>query len=172
MRKLSLLLLVLILMLAGCSSVEGTSEAGGNDAIEENNQEVNGYEFEYDGITMAMYNEAAPILEGLGDEMDYFEAESCAFQGMDKIYTYGGFELHTHEIDGVDYVSSIIFLDDSVSTKEGIYLYSSLEDVLEAYGDNYSEEYGLYTFEKEDSKLSFLIEDDEVTSIEYMAVAE
>ncbi len=175
MRKLSLLLLVLILLLAGCSNVEGTSEAGNEEEGNEGNQgnqEIKGYEFVYNDINIAMYDEATSTLESLGKEMDYFEAESCAFQGMDKIYTYGGFELHTHEIEGNDYISSIIFLDDSVSTKEGIYLYSSLDNVLEAYGEDYSEEHGLYTYELEDSKLSFLIEDDEVTSIEYMAIAE
>lgn len=165
MRKLSLLLLVVFLMLTACSNVDSSI---GKDE----NQVVKGYDFEYNGITMGMYDEAAPILEDLGKEMHYFEAESCAFQGMDKIYTYGGFELHTHEMDEVDYVSSIIFLDDSVSTAEGIYLYSKLDDVLEIYGDNYFEEHGLYKYELGDSKLLFLIEDDEVTSIEYMAIVD
>ncbi|WBW98594.1 hypothetical protein [Oceanirhabdus sp. W0125-5] len=104
--------------------------------------------------------------------MDYFEAPSCAFEGMGKVYTYSGFELHTYEISGVDYVAGVIFLDDSVSTKEGIYLYSKLDEVLEAYGQNYTESNGLYTYKLDKHKISFLVENDEVVSIEYMATAE
>ena len=91
---------------------------------------------------------------------------------MDKVYTYSGFELHTYEIDGVDYVASILFLDDSVSTKEGIYLYCSLDDVLSAYGDSYTKGLGLYTYELDKSQISFLIENDEVVSIEYNMATE
>lgn len=65
-----------------------------------------------------MNEKAAPILEKLGEPMEYFEAESCAFEGLDKIYTYSGFELHTYEMKGTDYVASVMFLDDSVSTKK------------------------------------------------------
>ncbi|HHT51501.1 MAG TPA: hypothetical protein GXZ78_08600 [Eubacteriaceae bacterium] len=167
MKKI-IMLLVIVLLFVGCSNGENT--AGPVNNGEE--QQSKGFEFVYNGITIRMYDEASQILEGLGEEVDYFEAESCAFQGMDKIYTYGPFELHTHEIDGIDHVSSIIFLDDSISTKEGIYLFSSLDEVLQAYGDNYTEEHGLYTYEMGNSKLLILIEDDEVVSIEYMAKTE
>jgi hypothetical protein len=91
---------------------------------------------------------------------------------MERVYTYSGFELHTYEMDGTDYVAALIFLDDSVSTKEGVYLFSSLEDVLAAYGDGYTRTNDMYSYERDGSKLSFLVENDEVTMIEYMAVTE
>lgn len=181
MKKFSIVLIVLVLLLAGCSNgkeitsnnpVDNSAPADSQD--QGNAQETigDGYVFEYKGVSIAMHKEAAPILESLGDNMDYFEAESCAFQGMEKVYTYNGFELYTYEADGIDYIAAIMFLDDSVSTKEGIYLYSSLDDVLKAYGDDYSEELGLYTYEIDKSKISFLIENNEVTSIEYTAIPE
>lgn len=179
MKKLSILLVLLLLV--GCSDAEPTSTD--NQTVEVDNDKTqtkdktkqndeSGFEFESNGVTIAINQEAKTVVEKLGDSLDYFEAPSCAFDGMDKIYTYNGFELHTYEVDGVDYVLSVIFLDDSVTTKEGVYLFSSLDDVLEVYGENYTENQGLYTYEKGDTTLSFLIENDEVVSIEYMAVVE
>jgi len=91
---------------------------------------------------------------------------------MEKVYTYSGFEIHTYELDGVDYVLSVVFLDDSVATKEGIYLYSDLNSMLEAYGDDYTKTNNQYTYTSGSSQLNFIIENDEVASIEYMAIIE
>lgn len=130
------------------------------------------YVFEIEGIEIAMHAEVAPILKRLGESMAFFEAESCAYQGMEKIYTYNGFELYTYEIDGIDYVASVIFLDDTVTTKEGVYLYMTLEQVVDAYGDDYTENLGLYTYELQEGTISFLIDNNEVVSIEYIAIRE
>ena len=168
--KRIILFLVLGLLFVGCSNGGDTGQVNNGEKEVQGN---GGFEFVYSGTAIKMYDEAAPILDKLGKEVDYFEAESCAFQGMDKIYTYGAFELHTHEIEGVDHVSSIIFLDDSISTKEGVSLFSSFDDMMEVYGkEDYTEEHGLYTFEKGDSMLLLLIEDEEIVSIEYMAKVE
>lgn len=165
MKKQLALMAIVTLLLAGCG-------ANPNEDPPLISPEPGGYVFEVDGITIAMHEEAGPILEELGEARGYFEAESCAFDGLDKTYTYHGFELCTYELDGKDYVASIFFLDDSVSTPEGVYLYSSLEDVISAYGDSYSTSFNLYIYELEDSQIRFLIENDHVDSIEYVAVLE
>ncbi len=162
MKKLSLLLTILLLFLAGCS----------NSSAQTSTTKAKGYVFVNNGITIAMNEKTAPILKKLGEPKDYFEAKSCAFQGMEKTYTFNGFELHTYEMDKVDYVASIIFLDDSVSTKEGISLNADLNDVIKAYGDKYTKKLSLYTYQLEKSKISFMIENNKVTSIEYMAITE
>lgn len=182
MKRTGLLLIMLILLLTGCGGKENTSkdlDDNKDNSIpvefaekSDNDENSEGYVFEYNGTKVAMNGKADPILENLGEYIDYFEAESCAFGGLDKIYTYGGFELHTYETDGVDHVASVIFLDDSVSTKEGIYLYCGLDDVLLIYGDNHTKSSGMYTYELDKSKISFLVEDDKVVSIEYAAITE
>lgn len=163
MKKLGLLLIPLVFVLAGCGKSQDTINTSAEP-------ETPGYIFEVKGISISMNGEAAPILEELGKPKSYFEADSCAYQGKEKTNTYSGFELHTYEKDKKDYVLAIIFLDDSVSTKEGIALSSSLSDVKKAYGDKYKEELGLYTYELDKSKLSFAIENDEVASVEYDAI--
>lgn len=194
MKRFFILSMVLLLLLAACSKggntsgdaagdmpVDGTKgnsqdiQEGQNPADSQENQEVDqekGYEFVFNGVTIAMHSKMEPILEKLGEPMEYFEAESCALPGMEKIYTYSGFEILTYEKEGVDYVLSVVILDDSVSTKEGIYLYSDLDSLIEKYGDDYTKELNTYKYESGKSQLVFLVEDDEITSIEYLATME
>lgn len=194
MKRFFILSMVLLLLLAACSKggntsgdaagdmpVDGTKgnsqdiQEGQNPADSQENQEVDqekGYEFVFNGVTIAMHSKMEPILEKLGEPMEYFEAESCALPGMEKIYTYSGFEILTYEKEGVDYVLSVVILDDSVSTKEGIYLYSDLDSLIEKYGDDYTKELNTYKYESGQSQLVFLVEDDEITSIEYLAIME
>ncbi len=162
MKKIILLFLLVGLTFTGCTQDgEGNGETTKSD----------GFAFQVENIVIDLHAEAAPILEALGDPMDSFEAPSCAFNGMDRVYVYSGFEIHTYEDQGKDYVSAIILLDDSVSTKEGIYLYSSLEEVLDVYGSNYTKNFDLYTFERAKSKITFLFQDNQLISIEYIAKA-
>lgn len=158
---------------AGNDASEGNaavSEDSSGKASEAQTEEITDYPFEYNGVTIHMNTKAAPAIEALGKEIDYFEAPSCAFQGMDKIYYYSGIELGTYPLEDVDYISSVNFLDDSVSTKRGIYLGASLEEVINAYGDGYTEDMGLYTYTLGESELTILVEDNVVTAITYMAV--
>lgn len=129
-----------------------------------------GYVFEYKGVQIAVEVPSTAVLEALGEPMNYFEAPSCAFVGMDKIYTYGGFELQTYTEDEKDYIASIRFLDDSITTQEGIGLNASLEDVVAAYGKDYTQSFSQYTYTKGKCNLRFIIENNEVVSVEYASV--
>lgn len=176
MRKIGILLIILSLILVGCSNGDMVviEEKPGKEIENARDDKITskGYVFEANGVEIPMNSKMAPILEKLGESKEYFEAESCAFQGMEKTYTYDGFEIFTYEAGGVDHVASIIIMDDSISTKEGLYLYSDLKEVFDVYGDNYTNNLGLYTYELDKSKISILIEDDEVISIEYTAITE
>ena len=54
--------------------------------------------------------------------------------GIDKIYTYNSFELDTYPLDGEDFISSVLFKDDTVTTMEGIGIGDSVEKLTETYG--------------------------------------
>jgi len=63
-------------------------------------------------------------------------------------------------------------MDDSVSTPEGIYLGSTVDDMISAYGDDYVESQGLYTYTLDDSNLQFITMEDEIIAINYLAIVE
>lgn len=164
MKKI-LFTLILITLLVGCSK----NNNNGN-TIENNTQTAEntaGYQFDYQGVTMFMNDNAAAIVDALGEPIDYFEAPSCAFQGLDKIYYYSGFDLSTYPGTDGDYISAIEFTDDSVSTKEGIFIGNTRDEVIKTYGNDYTGESGSLTYTKGKTKLNFLIENNAVTSINY-----
>ena len=131
-----------------------------------------GFVFQSGGVAIGMNQDAAPVVAALSGWDNYIETESCAFQGLDKIYSYAGFDLYTYPKDDVDYVNSIYFTSDAVSTPEGIRIGSSLDEVLAVYGDQYTKEFGVYTYTKDQSTLSFIVTDGIVESVEYTAITE
>ena len=129
--------------------------------------EPKGYVFEYNGVKIGMDMEAAPIIEALGKPASYFEAPSCAFEGLDKTYSYGSFEIDTYEQEGKDYIACVFFCDDLIETPEGVALFETKADMIGAYGENFKEEFGMQVYENEGMKLKFILNGDEITSIEY-----
>lgn len=167
-----LILIFVIYAATGCSTeniVENTPNSSSNN---QPGADTKGYLFDYEGVTIAMHEKADKILTALGKSKDYFEAPSCAFQGLDKIYYYSGFELSTYPTDDIDYISAVNFTDDSVSTKEGISIGSPAEDVIKAYGKDYTGEKSSYIYTLGKSKLSFITEDNTVTAITYEAITD
>lgn len=110
----------------------------------------------------------ADILEVLGEPQSYFEAESCAFAGLDKTYTYAGFVITTRPEGDQDFVNSILLTDDSVTTQEGVYIGCTESDVTAAYGADGGDLMGMLTYTKGDSTINFIVEDGKVISIEYL----
>lgn len=130
------------------------------------------YYFEHNGVIITIDAKAAPIKEALGEPIHYFEAPSCAYEGIDRVYTYSGFDLQTYTKGDEEYVFSVRFLDDTVKTREGIAIGASLEDVIKAYGKDYENSFSQYTYNDNNHKLSFIIENNEVVSIEYSLIFE
>lgn len=166
----SFLLFFIICITGGCSKTDTKKDSSDSGSNNQSEVETGGFLFEYQGVTIPMHAKADNIIKALGESMDYFEAPSCAFQGLDKIFYYSGFELSTYPKEDIDYVSAVNFTDDSVSTKEGISIGSSSEDVIKAYGSNYTSENGSYIYTLGKSKLSFITEEDTVTAITYEAI--
>lgn len=125
------------------------------------------FQFLTRGLTIPMGASAAPIVEALGEPLNYFEAPSCAFDGIDRIYYYNGFELYTYPVGGEDFVLSVSLTDDSATTSEGVYLGMTYERMAEAYGEGYEQYLGQYTYNRAGSSLSFLIEDGKIALITY-----
>ena len=129
-----------------------------------------GYAFIYQDIVIEIDAEADPILAQLGEANYYFEAASCAFNGLDKMYTYSSFELDTYPVEDKDFISMILFKDDSIATAEGISIGDPVDKIIETYGEDAREENGMMVYVKDNMKLCFIIEEESVISIEYQTM--
>lgn len=126
------------------------------------------YAFISGGVDLApgmKWDKEAPIT---GEPISYFEAKSCVFEGIDRMYTYAGFEVDVSpDADGGESVTSIWLLDDSVTTPEGAYIGCSREYVEKIYGESTSAQENGLSYEKGGISLEFAFRDDVVVSICY-----
>lgn len=128
----------------------------------------------YNGVTFAVNDDMADVHAALGEEQSYFEAESCAFEGLDKTYTYPGMVITTRPEGEKDFVQSIRLTDDTITTAEGVCIGMSAADAAAAYqgigsaaGDPSAD--GLLSYTLGDTSVNLLVEGGMVTSIEYLA---
>lgn len=150
---------------------ETTDDEEGKDSSEDAYSTNGNFAFKSNDILISIDDVYENVLNQLGEPMKYFEAPSCAYQGLDKTYYYNGFEVTTYTDEKeVDHIASVLLVDDTVTTQEGIYIGSSVEDIIDAYGSDYEEATGQYTYIKGDSELQFIIKDDAVASIMYTKI--
>lgn len=126
--------------------------------------------FLYRGCPLPMNAEFAPLLDFIGEADTYFEAASCAFDGLDKTYTYSDIEIITYPDGDVDYISSIRLLSSAAATPEGITIGSTRQEVEAAYGEDYEAFGEQYTYEDGDAQLFIIFQDGAVVSVEYAAI--
>ena len=179
MKKLSVLLIAVLMsacMLVGCGgNGEQNSENAGNQGTtnnETNNKENNSYVFKLKGVDVQINAAWADIYAKLGKEDAYFESNSCAFQGLDKVYTYCSVVIQTYPMNEVDYVYSIELKDDTVETPEGIYIGASKADVENAYGTPATQTEIAYMYNQGESQLQIIFEGDSVKNIVYISISE
>ncbi len=187
--KFLALMAALTLVLAGCSSTDQsttattettvsttqaeTAAAGSESATQDTSAvEYVGYTFTYGDVTIAMGAEAAELVEALGEPKNYFESESCAFDGLDKVYSYSGFKLNTYPVDDVDYVLSVVFSNDTVETDLGITIGSSREEVLAAYGDPTEELAAALVYDLDGTRITFGISNEAVATVEFSLITD
>ncbi len=163
MAALLALIMVLALVLCSCGGGGGSNNGGNNTGSLD-------YYFEVKGVKVEMKADAEAVLKALGSYKSSYEAPSCAFDGMDKIYSYGGYDILTYTADGKDFISGVVLRDDTVETPEGIAIGSKLEDVKKKY--NAKEEGSSINVYSENCRLLIIFDNGVVTSIQYIARSE
>lgn len=168
----------LVVALSACGGTGGVTEtpapvstpaAVGNSGGAENSApDADAFVFQTGGVTVSIDENMAGVLDALGEPQSYFEAASCAFDGLDKTYTYSGFIITTRPDGDTDFVNSILLTDDSVTTSEGIYIGCQAEEVTAAYGESESDMDGVLSYTRGSSALNFILNDGAVISIEYL----
>lgn len=114
----------------------------------------------------------APSLALLGEPLSCFESESCAFQGLDKVFTFPGFCVNTYPKEGLDLIQSIYLMDDTVTTAEGAYIGMHTDELAALYGEPSAEAEGSVSFIKGGCALAFIHDaDGYITAITYSSLA-
>lgn len=165
-------IMLLLFFVSACSGKEQGNPAGAtptpdNPGMTEEIPFRNGYELVFRNVRIVVDDAVSGVIEQLGSPDDSFKAPNCALDGYIRTYRYGSIEIDTYEQDGEEYISGIYFKDDTVKTEEGAYLFMPKNKLFELYGNDYSEEMGMLVYYKDRMKLKFLIENDEVISIQY-----
>ena len=176
-KRLAMAMLGLMLALGLCACGNDDVKVITKDGVEtgaENEKDENGDAADADaedGMDMAMDMEMEDVLAKLGEPVSYFEAASCAFQGLDKVYTYNHYEIDTYPDGDDDRISSIILKDDLIATPEGLSIGMTKSDMENAYGTGYETNGNMCVYTKDGMHLSILVENDAVTSIQYNSAA-
>ena len=119
------------------------------------------------GINIQLGANIEEIKNAIGEPIAEFRMPSCAFDGTDIVYRFPGIQVHTIPIGDANYIHTISLMDDTVSTSEGIMLGSNIEELISVYGYDYVWEYGMYTFTREHTSISFFVDDGMVIAITY-----
>lgn len=98
-----------------------------------------------------------------------YEVPSCAIEGTDILYNYGVVEVTVFDAGEEPVIYSIYLLDANTSTDEGLYLGDDVTTVKSIYGTDYTEENNTLIYEKGNTQLRIMINNDAVFNIEYRA---
>lgn len=128
-----------------------------------------GYKFTYKKVTVTMGDAAKKLIKKAGKPKSTKAKKSCAYKGKDRTYKYKDFILYTYSNtdNGPEYINGITFLTSKVSTKEGIHIGSTWDEVEQEYGAG-KDNFGVHTYKKGKCKLQIEITDDEVTNLRYI----
>ena len=125
---------LLLPLLAGC----GKEDKALNPSLTVNGTEVTGD------------TAVSDVLELLGEGYEYYEAISCVYEGMDKTYTYPDCVLYTYPDGAVDHLMELYCTGGDVSA-QGVTFGASKEEIVEAFGEDYTEEGAMVIYEVEPS---------------------
>ncbi len=172
-KKVLIIILLVIVLVVG--AIEAYIVFGGKKSTKNSNQDSKvqdeasqeeEWSYTYEGMKIEIGKEFTK--EKYGEEISYSEIASCAFDGLDKTYTYEHYEITTYPAENEkENILSIYFLDETIATDEGVSIGDSYDKMVEAYSDSYENHDNLYTYRKGDTLLNFIVENDTITSIEY-----
>ena len=167
MKKLLSLLVTALLVGAALTSCGG-SESGddsGKSGISDTKAAV--YTVTLDsGAVIKIGDDADPVISALGTHLDLMEAPSCVHEGTDRVYMYDGYTVTTSpRADGSQYVAEITLTSDVVALDNGVYIGCSVDELTAAFGDDYKDSFGVYTYTLEGATVSAVIDGDAVSAL-------
>jgi len=135
MKKAAALILVVIIiagLFCGCASQSGTVSSGtskaGTFAKSDLYLTIDGTKYVCDGYI-------DDVISAFGEDYEYSEGMSCAYDGMDKVFTYPELDVYTRPDGDRDIVTEFCAYGTDVTSSKGIAVGSNGDAVREAYGE-------------------------------------
>ncbi len=178
MKKVLIIIVIIAVVIIGGVEIGVTmqkSKTSSQNAKQEEKVEENideGFIFNDGNIKLVPGSVFSKETLGLGDEKNYSEIASCAFEGLDKTYTYENYEITTFPDGDQDKIYTIYLLNDQVQTAEGLKITDEKDKMISTYGEDYKTQGNQYTYTKGKTNLEIIVENDVVTSIQYSYVTE
>lgn len=103
----------------------------------------------YNNTNIMLNTNIANVTSVLGSTTDYSEAPSCNYDGLDKVFTYGGVSIYTYPHSSGDLINEIEVSDPAVITAESVApIGKSIEDIIATYGEPTATEGSTYKYSK------------------------
>lgn len=162
---------ILIVIILACVMVNYNSNSSEEEEIITQTAETNTFLIKYEGVDITPGQEFDE--NAISEEYTYSEIQSCAFDGIDEVYTYSGVEITVANVDGIKTVYSVYFNDEETQTEEGVRISDSKDIMLEKYGEDYQNDLeNKYVYQRGNVELSFIIENEYIIYIEYTLITD
>lgn len=175
MKKLIAMLLALLMLasLTACGGAPNTDTPKTTDPVHSQDeatdpqQPTEGYSFTLEDFKLIPGADFDPA--DLPEAVSVYEVPSCAIEGTDNLYDYETVEVTAFNDGNGEIIYSVYIKDANTPTDEGLYIGDTLEQVNTIYGTDRTENGNELTYQKGDTLLVLIVENDTVTSIEFRA---
>ena len=147
MKKI-IILLLLLLTLIGCTK-------------EDKKNNIEEYYFKYNETDIkvnTLFNTVSFYIGEYNDER---------IEEDHHIYEYNSFEIETYLDNNNEKIFSIVFTNNEVTTIEGLRIGDSLEKIINVYGKDYIKENNQIIYTSQNTKITFILENDIIEEIRY-----
>lgn len=152
MKRMTLALTIVLILLCSCAPAPA--------------DEPRALSLSYRGVALSVGMPADEAIAALGDDYTLKESESCAGQGVDRMYTYPSVRLYVFApVEGKAVVSSVSYTDDGAVTAQGLHIGSTSSDVIATLGEADEADEARMIYRGEGSVLTFGLRDGVVVSV-------
>lgn len=125
------------------------------------------YTFTYNNLTIAPGTLFSNVLANLGQPNDTSTENNSDSNSPIHIYQYDHFVIETYYEENVEKIYSITFIDNEISTNEGIKIGDTIDNIINTYGSSFDNKNNIYVYNYLNTNMSFIIENDIIVSIKY-----